>query len=206
MKTKTMKLTGILFTIVMLITMLGAFTLTTSAAAPDLPVNSTTLKDNDGDGYYDIGSLAELDAFRIAVVDIDNTINGELTDNIDAKYASGWGSFPIGTSGTPYNGTFIGHYYRISGLSSSPLSGTLGLFGVIGERGVVKEVGLVSFSFGNFDVNRVGGIAGECYGTIQNCYVTDGTINVTTYGGGITGILYAGGKVEKFLKRYGLNK
>ena len=91
MKTKTMKLLGILLTIGMLVTILGAFSLTASAEADPLAVTivladgnpaSIVLEDADGDGYYDIGLADSLYAFAAAVNGSNTAINGELTANI----------------------------------------------------------------------------------------------------------------------------
>mgnify|MGYP003559178149 FL=1 len=61
-----MRITGLLLTMVMLVALLGAFSLTASAAAAeDISVTidtgaSITLKDTDGDGAYEIGNADEL--------------------------------------------------------------------------------------------------------------------------------------------------
>ena len=68
-----LKLTGLLLTVVMIVSLLGAFSLTASAAAADdLTVTidtgaSVTLKDTDGDGYYEIENADGLYAFSAAV-------------------------------------------------------------------------------------------------------------------------------------------
>ena len=83
-----MRITGLLLTMVMLVALLGAFSLTASAAAAeDISVTidtgaSITLKDTDGDGAYEIGNADELYAFAAAVNGGNTAINGELTANI----------------------------------------------------------------------------------------------------------------------------
>ena len=64
----------------------GVGSLVAGATVPDITVTidtgaEVTLKDNDGDSYYDIGTADELYAFA-AITNNSNAISAELTKNI----------------------------------------------------------------------------------------------------------------------------
>lgn len=122
---KQKRLLGILLTITMLMSLLPTFNLTVSAKAADLTVNSVTLTDKDGDGYYDIGTFNELVAFGNAVNGGNNAINGELVANITNTSTDNWKNKAIGTDTYPYQGTFTGNYYRITGLNATDFTAPL---------------------------------------------------------------------------------
>ncbi|MCW2276813.1 S-layer homology domain-containing protein [Heliophilum fasciatum] len=103
-----------------------------------------------------------------------------------AKWATeGW--LPIGGSNDTeqFTGIFDGQGYMITGLSSNrPNTDYVGLFAVIGEGGVVSNVGLETVDIiGN---NYVGGLAGTAIGSINNSYTT-GKVKGNNYTGGLLG-------------------
>ena len=146
---------------------------------------------------YEISTLTELEALR-DYINAGNTGEGEffkLTADIDMseKYGAdidgeevSW--TPIG-NGKLFNGTFDGDGHKIAGLySNAPESGDQGLFGYIGPKGKIQNLGVVDGSVtGRYSV---GGIAGEnLYGTITNCY-NIGAVTGNHDVGGIAGNNY----------------
>ena len=122
----------------------------------------------------------------------DMTLNCTLADNITlpavAEDESNW--TPIGTESRPYTGNFDGGGHTITGLKIDK-SGTdyVGLIGCLGSGGKVQNVTLTNISVSG--ANCVGGIAGQNYGTVENCSV-NGTVTGKgfTDTGGIAGSNY----------------
>ncbi len=162
-------------------------TLRASAAAADLTVTidtggKVTLKDADGDGYYEISTADELYAFAAAVNGGNRAINGKLTANIvvnqnmltaDGKLNGNGSNFrvwiPIGNTTYPYMGAFEGNGNTVSGLYFNDSSSyDIGLFGRVYEVGKVQNVGVVDSYFNG--KGTIGGVVGTNYGTVENCY------------------------------------
>ena len=97
---------------------------------------------------------------------------------------------PIGNYENRYTGTFDGGNHTITGLKINQ-SGTdnVGLIGCLGSGGKVQNVTLTNISVSG--ANCVGGIAGQNYGTVENCSV-NGTVTGKgfTDTGGIAGSNY----------------
>lgn len=81
------------------------------------------------------------------------------------SYGAAW-NLSIGTEEHPFEGTYEGYDYYILGLRSDGSSS--GLFGVIGEKGAVKNLSVVDFDF-SAPAGTAGGIAGINRGTISGC-------------------------------------
>jgi hypothetical protein len=81
-------------------------------------------------------------------------------------YQSNW--TPIST----FTGTYDGGGYTVSNLTIYGIASRQGMFGYIGEGGVVKNLGLVDVTINTG--NYVGGVAGYNSGMIDNCYTTGG--------------------------------
>ena len=117
----------------------------------------------------------------------DTDINIILDNDIDLSDID-W--TPIGTESRPYTGNFDGGTYTITGLKIDK-SGTdyVGLIGCLGSGGKVQNVTLTNISVSG--ANCVGGIAGQNYGTVENCSV-NGTVTGKgfTDTGGIAGSNY----------------
>ncbi len=117
----------------------------------------------------------------------DTDINIILNNDIDL---SGIDWTPIGTESRPYTGNFDGGGHTITGLKIDK-SGTdyVGLIGCLGSEGKVQNVTLTNISVSG--ANCVGGIAGQNYGTVENCSV-NGTVTGKgfTDTGGIAGSNY----------------
>ena len=119
-----------------------------------------------------------------------------LEDDFDMT-AVNWKPFDHAFEGKFYG---KGHTIKIKNGSKSS-SNCQGLFAEIGENGLVEDVRLdVDFNFGN--ARKVGGIAGDNYGTIKNCWVL-GTITTSHYNtsndadlGGIAGLNESSGTIQ----------
>ena len=122
------------------------------------------------------------------------------------------GFTPIGDGTTGFTGTFDGNGFTISNLYINRAStDNIGLFGVVGSGGEVKNVGLVDVyvkgddrtgglvgsSSGTINycyttgtvsgINRTGGLVGENNSSITNCYATGNTTGTGSYAGGLVG-------------------
>lgn len=126
-----------------------------------------------------------------------------LTADLDL---SEWGNWsPIGGEGGCFTGAFDGGGHVISGLTYTGSGPYVGLFGLVNETGVIKNLGLENVSITVYDSSEdcyVGGIVG-CFenqykvssrAELRNCYVT-GEIAAdssgTLYLGGLAGWLAA---------------
>jgi hypothetical protein len=99
-----------------------------------------------------------------------------------ANYRKGWQ--PIGTQDSPFTGSFDGQGFEIRGLHiDRPDQNEVGLFGLVDEAGIIKDVGVVSASVTG--KQYVGGVVGNNSGTVSNSY----------FSGGVTGDHYLGGLV-----------
>lgn len=200
MRTKFKISNGILRLVLMFVLTQGMISVTsfTAFAADDLTDNTTgsILKDTDTDGFYEISTVDELKAFANLVNGGSNSINAELTADIDLESCD-WN--PIGTysdsdksANAAYAGTFEGNYHVIKNLSVTvETAHETGLFGRI-SGGTLKNLGVVNATIENTQSIRAGVIAGEIHNsTVMNVY-TAGTITVTTanangQAGGIAG-------------------
>ncbi len=119
------------------------------------------------------------------------SLNAGGTTYSDALVAPGGGSLS-----TEFTGTFEGLGNTISNLtidaSGNNSAEDVGLFGNIGPRGVVRDLGLIGdavrgSSLGGYGV---GGLAGYTEGTISNSYATGAVIAMasTSVGGGLVGV------------------
>ncbi|MBQ4568589.1 MAG: hypothetical protein IJA62_00795, partial [Ruminococcus sp.] len=194
-----------------LIILLSMFTIGIPAAVADLSsvgVNpltvtidtgaSVTISDNDGDGFYDIGTADDLYAFAELVDGGKTTIKGELTADIvvnEGRITDENGSYrswdPIGGGSTQYATTFDGNGYSISGLYHVGTSSSYkGLFARVTSAAVIQNV-TVKNSYIHAD-DSVGAIVGYSYGAVINCHSIDnilmGRLDETAkYTGGVVG-------------------
>ena len=107
---------------------------------------------------------------------------------------------PIGNNFQhPFSAIFDGGNHKITGLNTSAFYGVAGLFGRITPTGIIKKLHLENStaSITNSTASGIGILAGICYGTIDNCSVTNCSININgTYPtGGLVGHLRAGGYI-----------
>ena len=117
-------------------------------------------------------------------------INITLTDNIDLTDID-W--TPIGKDDNKaYTGTFDGNGKTITGLTVTGSYKYAGLFGDIDENGTVKNVVLEDVQITSDNSSGyAGGVAGDSWGTIENCSVS-GSVSGTTFAGGVVGSQWGG--------------
>ncbi len=131
---------------------------------------------------------------------LDKTIflggNIDMYDWLDDYGEDNWlihGWDPIGiASDRPFNGSFIGNGYTISGLwmESSNLV-NCGLFGFIGQAGSISNLIVEIAERGISGARCVGGLAGFSEGTIANCTVKSNSLGTSI----VSGHFSAGGLV-----------
>lgn len=122
-----------------------------------------------------ISTAAELDAINTNAAHLAGPY--KLTNDIDLTGYNGDNWTPIGTTATPFKGTFDGDGHLIEGLNAEGAT-PIGLFGVI-ESGTVENLGVKFGTLKSTTTSKpIGGIAGEIKdnSTIQNCYTAGGSI------------------------------
>nr|WP_247886429.1 MBG domain-containing protein [Azospirillum brasilense] len=112
-----------------------------------------------------------------------------LGRDIDADATAGWnhgtGFAPLGSAATPFTGLFDGRDHAINGLTINRAdSDDVGLFGVVGTGGAVRDVRMVGGSV--LGRNRVGALVGSNAGAVTWASAT-GT--VTGRGGEVGGLV-----------------
>ncbi|HPO13272.1 MAG TPA: GLUG motif-containing protein [Candidatus Hydrogenedentes bacterium] len=112
-----------------------------------------------------------------------------LEEDLDAAITEGWnggkGFIPLGWPYMSFQGRFEGSGHVIRNLFiNSPQGDIAGLFGTIGENGEVHDLGLIGGAVSGS--SYVGGLAGNNYGTVTNCY-TATTVSGIEYVGGLLG-------------------
>ena len=117
-------------------------------------------------------------------------INITLTADIDL---SGTNWTPIGIDyNHRYTGTFDGGGHTITGLTVTGSDQYAGLFGYINSGGKVMNVVLEDVQITSDNSSgSVGGVAGNSWGTIENCSVS-GSVSGTTFAGGVVGSQWGG--------------
>ncbi len=126
--------------------------------------------------------------------DLDFDTDGDgAVDAADEYWHSGAGWRPIGSSGTAneFIATFEGNGHTVTRMYINRSSGRIGLFGVVGNAGRVRNVGVLEVSVtGSSRGIIVGGLAGKNAGIITASYVT-GSVKSTGTGssevGGMVG-------------------
>jgi hypothetical protein len=135
--------------------------------------------------WYDLDAVRNnLRGHHILMNDIDSTIAGyEELASPTANQGQGWQ--PIGTEDDLFVGTFDGQGYEVRDLfSNHPDEMYMGLLGVVGQGGVVQNIGVVNADVTGY--GTVGGLVGKNEGTVSNSYSTSsvsGNYNV----GGLVG-------------------
>ena len=152
-------------------------------------------------GGFAGGSGTASDPYQIAsaihlwLVRNHSTSHFELIQDIDLSVVTEKAGFaPIGSGWSKrFRGTFDGKGKVIRKLKINRRGNRyVGLFGWVGGKGVVKNIGLedINVTGGNY----VGGLAGDNEGTIENSYAT-GTVTGNNLVGGLVGD--NGGRIEK---------
>tara|TARA_R110000868_G_scaffold383578_4_gene650611 strand:- start:18990 stop:22667 length:3678 start_codon:yes stop_codon:yes gene_type:complete len=149
------------------------------------------------------GEGTSANPYQIVSVDqlnvLHDSLNNDfkLTANLDLSMATGdvsgdyWNSGsgwePIGTTSTPFDGSFDGNGFSISGLYIER-SGTdnVGLFGAIDSDGVIENLELTDVDITGNDY--VGAVAGRSAGQIEDPELSNIEINGNDYVGGVAGL------------------
>jgi len=136
--------------------------------------------------WYDLHAVRDnLSRSYVLMNDLDSTTPGytELASN-RANKGKGW--VPIGTLGNPFTGSFDGRGFRIRNLFiNRPEDNDVALFGVVGEGGVVSNVGVVTATVaGN---QYVAALVGNNSGTVIDSY-SSGNVTGSHYVGSLVGI------------------
>ena len=148
---------------------------------------------------YLIANGAQLKRFAAIVNGTDGMARntaacGKLTADIllnDTEGWENWGSTapantwtPIGNSSQPFTGTLDGAGHSVSGIYINSEADYQGLVGYLGSGGALQNLGVkASYIKGR---NRVGGVCGEDWGTVNNCYNT-GNVTGNSQVGGVCG-------------------
>lgn len=176
--------------------------LTTATAWAQTTITPTPPSQDD-DGYYLIGTAAELYGFADLVNSGNASANAKLTADIvvnenvlDANGEANTGDFvqwtPIGNDSFEdkvYSGTFDGQGHTVSGLYVSGSSWRVGLIGSVSGSAVVKNLGIVDSYFSssnNFLGSIVGGVSYNSSVTLANVYSTS-TVKGDNWIGGLAG-------------------
>ena len=159
---------------------------------------TTTITMNDNYFIYAIFGLEirdwyDLDAIRDNLVgnhtlinDLDSTTPGyEELASPTANQGKGWQ--PIGTwSLSAFTGNFDGQGYEIRDLFiNRPNESPVGLFGFTGERGVIKDIGMVNVTVTGY--YYVGGLVGYNNGIVTNSCSTGNVSGTVGMVGGLVG-------------------
>jgi hypothetical protein len=152
--------------------------------------------------WYDLDAIRNnLTASYILMNDLDSTTAGyEELASSTANGGKGWQ--PIGTWNVTFAGTFDGQGYEICDLFiNRPSENGVGLFGLVGEdgviKGVIKDIGMMNVNVTGYTF--VGSLVGENGGTVSNSYFTGSVTGTGTgmYGSTVGGLLgWNGGAVS----------
>ena len=131
------------------------------------------------DGLMAWNDAAQNDLSLNCTLTADITLTGEWT--------------PIGADyNNAYTGIFDGNGKTITGLTVTTSDQYAGLFGYIGSGGKVKDVTLENVQITSDNSSGyAGGVAGDSWGTIENCSVS-GSVSGTTFAGGVVGSQWGG--------------
>lgn len=146
---------------------------------------------DDGQGNYTVTSAEGLkNIAKLVNEEWKLGINITLTADIDLK---GIDWTPIGKDDNKaYTGTFDGNGKTITGLTVTGSYKYAGLFGDIDENGTVKNVVLEDVQITSDNSSgSVGGVAGDSWGTIENCSVS-GSVSSRCTAGGVVGQQFGG--------------
>ena len=169
---KTTGIISLILVFALVVGVIAAFGVSASAVAQDISVTidtgaEITLRDTDGNDYYEISTADELFAFAAAVNGGNYTIGGELMGNIDvnpgylfnndgsvtyngAPVTEGWRAWvPIGSfSASSFKGKFNGNYYTVSGLYTHNITDTdqttpaTSFFGYVYDGVIIENLGV----------------------------------------------------------------
>jgi len=148
--------------------------------------------------WYDLNAIRDnLNGNHTLMNDLDSTTAGyEELASPTANGGKGWQ--PIGTflpwtetTFTGFMGTFDGQGYKIRDLFiNRPDELGVGLFGEVGQEGIIKDIGVVNATVTGEAF--VGGVVGLNRGTLSNSYSSGNVAGVDWFVGGLVGDTFAG--------------
>jgi hypothetical protein len=146
--------------------------------------------------WYDLDAIRNnLGGHYVLMNDLNSTTSGyEELAGPTANEGKGWHPI-IGTGGNPpFTGTFDGQGYEIRDMFINlPGIGYVGLFSIIGEGGVVQNIGVVNANV--ISTAYIGALVGSNQGTVSNSYST-GNVTGTLWIGGLVGFNFEKGTVS----------
>ena len=148
-------------------------------AANFAPVSSEYLEIWD---WYDLDAVREDTGGRyILMSDLDSTTPGyEELASPTSNEGEGWE--PIGTTDNRFTGILDGQGYEVRDMFINRPDGYgVGLFGAIGEVGVINGIGVVDVDVIGEII--VGGLAASSHGTVSHSYSTGSVSGITDVGG-----------------------
>ncbi len=131
---------------------------------------------NDGDGSegepFQINTAAQMDEIGQHSEDWGSYFI--LTADLDLSAYTGTAFNIIGSSGTPFTGSFDGDGHIVSNFTyTSTGTNYIGLFGSVDSGGEIKDLGLTNENVNAGTGGFVGGLVGFNWGSsISNCYAT----------------------------------
>jgi hypothetical protein len=134
----------------------------------------------------------------VEVLDFDKHF--KLMADIDLSGYTGTDFHIIGDWNNPFTGVLDGNGHTISNFTYTSTEGLedIGLFasiGFIGDKGEIKDLGLINPNVHAGRCSTVGSLVGSfADGTITNCYVEGGSVSGDTWVGGLAGST-AGGAI-----------
>lgn len=135
--------------------------------------------------WYDLHAVRHhLDSNYVLMNDLDATSAGyDLLAAGKANEGRGWE--PIGTRTSSFVGSLDGRGYEIRDVFiNCPGEGLTGLFGTVGELGIIQNLGVTSVTVTGSCC--VGGLVGENHGIIRNSYVAGSVTTGRTCGRPLT--------------------
>lgn len=94
-----------------------------------------------------------------------------------------------------FGGTFDGNGHTISGLQITQNASPAGMFAILQETGVVKNLRVSGVVVPSGDGGNVGGVVGENYGTVTGCGFT-GSVAGSSCVGGVVGVNADSGRID----------
>ena len=121
--------------------------------------------------------------YFIQTADIDATATNTWNSNGSGGF---YGFSPIGNNTINFAGSYNGQNHTISGLYIN-LSATnyIGLFGMTSSTSIISGLGVTNVNFTGY--GRVGGLIGDCRGSINQCFSTGAVSGSDNYVGGLAG-------------------
>jgi len=127
-------------------------------------------------GAYMITNIGELQWIK-------NDLEADyvLQNDIDASWTKNWpgenGFVPIGNESSRFNGSLYGRGYKIKRLfTEGHRGGSIGLFGYIGEKGLISEISVVDYYIPRTNGAITGGLAAINHGIIEKSF-SEGNID-----------------------------